>query len=146
MDDFLDCRGFLSDKRWHCGSIDRKFNELRFKIIWKQTEFVFQHHHSFGKIAPFVHLQEFFSKTASRAVINVKFEQKSASRAEVKHKNGLKTILFRKILGRTHFKHVFRNYAPGQFRVLALNHREGPFLCLEPCILTRFSTSFFETF
>ena len=40
----------------------------------------------------------------------MKFEQKSASRAEVKHKNGLKTILFRKILGRTHFKHVFRNY------------------------------------
>ena len=67
--------------------------------------------HSFGKIAPFVHLQKFFSKTASRAVINVKFEQKSASRAEVKHKNGLKTILFRKILRRTHFKHVFRNYA-----------------------------------
>ena len=66
--------------------------------------------HSFGKIAPFVHLQKFFSKTASRAVINVKFEQKSASRAEVKHKNGLKTILFQKILGRTHFKHVFRNY------------------------------------
>jgi hypothetical protein len=67
--------------------------------------------HSFGKIAPFVHLQNFFPKTASRAVINVKFEQKSASRAEVEHKNGLKTILFRKILGRTHFKHVFRNYA-----------------------------------
>ena len=58
-----------------------------------------------------MHLQNFFSKTASRAVINVKFEQKSASRAEVKHKNGLKTILFQKILGRTHFKHVFRNYA-----------------------------------
>ena len=41
----------------------------------------------------------------------MKFDQKSASRADVRHENGLKTILFQEILGRTHFKHVFRNYA-----------------------------------
>ena len=87
--------------------------------------------HSFGKIPPFVHQQKLFSKTASRAVINVKFEQKSASRAEVKHKNGLKTILFRKILGRTHFKHVFRNYAAMQVDAYACcDHQQ---LCVMDC-------------
>ena len=92
-----------------------RINSVAFRCIFvlifsKLDKVLFESIHSFGKIAPFVHLQKFFSKTASRAVINVKFEQKSASRAEVKHKNGLKTILFRKILGRTNFKHVFRNY------------------------------------
>ena len=72
------------------------------------------------KLRPLCTFRIFFPKTASRAVINVKFEQKSASRAEVKHRNGLKTILFLKILGRTHFKHVFRNY--GSKQIISLYH------------------------
>ena len=46
------------------------------------------------KLRPLCTFRNFFSKTASRAVMNVKIHQKSASRAEVKHKNGLKTILY----------------------------------------------------
>ena len=48
------------------------------------------------KLRPLCTFRIFFSKTASRAVINMKFEQKSASRAEVKHKTVLKLYFFEK--------------------------------------------------